>query len=175
MTATAAKPRARRRKRPIYFQVRRVVDEATGEILGALVPLTKWDRKAMHDRRYSVGTEVRADLKKPRCVKFNNLVHVLGTMLVRDLEAFEGMGAHDAIKRCQREAGLYCEQLDAEVPGVGVLRINQAQSIAFDEMEEGDFQLFWRGLCRHVSAKYWPTMTEDQIADQAELMESTGP
>lgn len=28
----------------------------------------------------------------------------------------------------------------------------------------------WEGICRHVAEKYWPDLTEEQIADQAGLM-----
>lgn len=172
MTAALAK-RAARKIRPIYFSVRKVADVETGEVIGALVPLTGWDRRAMRERKYHVGAELRAELKRPRNPKFNRLVHALGALLVEHVEAFAGMDAHDAIKRCQREAGLFCEAMTTEVKGIGTLTLNVAQSLAFDSLDEGDFQEFFRGLCRHVSAHYWPTMTEEQVAEQAELMETT--
>lgn len=172
MTAVA---KGKRRTRPVYLTVRQMIDQETGEVMGALVPSTSWDRKAMRDRKYATGTELRAELKKPRNPKFNRLVHALGAMLVEHLDAFSGMDAHDAIKRCQRESGLFCEKVATEVPGLGTLTLNMAQSLAFDSMDEGAFQELFRGLCRHVSSTYWLSMTEDQIAEQAELMESTGP
>lgn len=160
---------------PIMFTIRQVVDAETGERLGALVPASTWDRKLMRDRKYTIGTEVRAELKKPRNAAFNRLVHALGAMLSRDLDAFDGMDAHDAIKRCQRESGLCCEQSQVEIPGLGSLTLNVAKSLAFDAMDEGEFSQLWVGLCRHVSEKYWPDLTPEQVSQQAQIMEGTGP
>ncbi len=164
---SAAKKRS---TRPIYLTPQRLVNPETGEVVKALVPCSAIDRRLLNEKRLRVGDEVRADLKNRRNVKFHRLVHALGIMLVEHIEAFHGLNCHDAIKRVQRESGICCEQQDIDVPGVGKLVVNVAQSIAFDCMDEGEFQYLWEGICRHVAEKYWPDLTEEQIADQAGLM-----
>lgn len=167
-----AEPKKARPKksRPVYFQVRRLVDPATGEELGALVPRHRIDQRLMRERNYRVGDELRADLKKPRNAKFHRLVHALGGLVVDQIESFQGMGCHDAIKRLQRETGICCEVQTIELPGVGKLDVSVAQSIAFDEMEEGDFHRLWQGICRHLCERYWPGMKPEEIEAMAELM-----
>lgn len=168
--APSVPKKAKRRSRPIYFVVRKVIDAESGELLGALVPMTGWDRRAMKERRYTTNTELRADLKKPNNPKFNRLMHALGVLVCEQIDGF-GSDPHAAIKRLQREADLFCEAMEAEIPGVGTIVLKIPQSIAFDEMEQSEREELWTGICRHLVAKYWPTMTEDQIAAQAEMME----
>src|SRR3546814_1743866 len=43
--------------------VRRLVDPATGEPVGALVPHHELDKRAMKERGYTTGREVRAELR----------------------------------------------------------------------------------------------------------------
>lgn len=85
-------------RRPIYFVVVQAIDEKTGERFGALRPLNAVDQRAMRERKYAVGTEVRAELKKPRNVKFHRLAHALGALVVDQIDAFVGLTAHDALK-----------------------------------------------------------------------------
>lgn len=175
MTAAAKKlAKPQRPRKPIYFTVRRVVDAETGEELGALVPSTKWDRQAMRDRKYHVGSEIRAELKKPRNAQFNRLVHALAKMVAENIDGFP-TDAHDALKRLQRESGICCETVETEIPGLGTLAIKQARSLAFDELDEGEFAEFFKGICDHVSRTYWPHMEPEVIEEQVRMMEGTGP
>lgn len=168
--ADLPKKRQAKKARPVYFAVRRLVDPATGEEVGALVPRHRIDQRLMRERNYRVGDELRADLKKPRNAKFHRLVHALGGLVADQIEAFQGMGCHDAIKRLQRETGICCEVQTIDLPGIGKLDVSVAQSLAFDEMEEGDFYRLWQGICRHLCERYWPGMTEDQIGQMVDLM-----
>lgn len=156
--------------RPIYLTPQRLVNPETGEVVKALVPCSGIDRHLLNEKRLKLGDEIRADLKNRRNVKFHRLVHALGIMLVQHIEAFRDLNAHEAIKRVQRESGICCEQQEIEIPQIGKLVVNVAQSIAFDCMDESDFAHLWEGICRHVAETYWPDLTEEQIADQAELM-----
>jgi hypothetical protein len=170
MADQLAKRRAKKASRPIYFQVRRLVDPATGEEVGALIPHHRIDQRLMRERSYRVGDELRADLKKPRNVKFHRLVHALGGLVVDQIEAFQGLGCHDAIKRLQRETGICCEVQTIELPGIGKLDVSVAQSLAFDEMDEGEFYRLWQGICRHLCDRYWPGLNQDQIETMIDLM-----
>lgn len=164
--------KAKKSSRPVYFVIRRLVDPATGEEVGALVPRHQIDVRLMRERAYRVGDDLRADLKKPRNARFHRMVHVLGGILADHVEAFTGMDCHSVIKRLQRETGICCEEQDVDIPGIGKLVIKVAMSLSFDEMEEGEFYQLWQGICRYVSEKYWPDLSEEQISDMADLMPS---
>lgn len=66
--------------------------------------------------------------------------------------------------------GICCEVQSIDLPGFGKLNVSVAQSIAFDEMDEGAFRELYKGICRHICARYWPTLTPEQVADMAKLM-----
>lgn len=169
MTAQAAK-RKPKPKRPVYFQVRKLIDPATGEEFGCLVPRHRIDKRLMKERGYRVGDELRGTLTKPRNAKFHRLVHALGGLVADQIEAFQGVGCHEVIKRLQREAGICCETQEIELPGIGKLEVKVAQSIAFDEMEEGSFYELWKGICNYICATYWPGMEPEQIESMIDLM-----
>jgi hypothetical protein len=166
--------RARRAGRPLYFHVERLVRPETGEEIGCLVPAYPCDVKEMRARKYSVGTRIRGLLTKPRNELFHRKAHALGNLAVQNLEGFENLNAHDALKRLQRESGIQCEAMELDLPGVGKMTLNFPRSIAFDEMDESEFEELWNGVIGHIRAKYWPDLGEDQI-EQFALMEGDPP
>ena len=170
MTAQAAAKSRRRTVKPIYMVCRKLVNPETGEFVGALVPSSAVDSRLLRQKKVGLGKEFRVEIKKPRSARFHRLVHVLGMLMVDQVEAFTGVSSHEAIKRLQRETGICCEQQDIEVPGFGKLVVNVAQSLAFDEMDETEFRRLFKGICRHVAEKYWPGLTEEQIEAQAGVM-----
>lgn len=174
MTAQAkAKPKKRPRK-PVYFRVARVADLDTGETVGALVPLTKWDARAMRERKYSVGTEVRGELKQRRNVKFHRLAHAMGALMVDQHEDFAGLDAHSALKRLQMESGAACETVEYDIPNVGKLTRTEPRSLAFDELDEAEFQQVMRTIYRHIAVKYWTTLDELAIEQMVEMYDTRG-
>lgn len=162
--------KAKKVRRPIYLEVRKVIDKATGEERLGLLAAHGVDRDLMRQRKYRAGDIVRAELTQPRNVKFHRMVHSLGTLVVEQVEGFDGMDAHAAIKRLQREAGLFCEDQEIDIPGFGKLTVKVAQSIAFDSMDEADFHALWSGICRHLCARYWPTLDPEAIEGMIGLM-----
>jgi hypothetical protein len=173
MTTAAHKVKAKRQRRPIYLVVARACDVPPNT--GVLVPLTKWDQRAMRDRKLGVGTEVRAELKKPRNVLFHRLAHAIGTMMVEQCDEFSGMDAHDALKRLQRECGAFCDELsmtlDLGALGTHVVGIKQPRSMAFDELDESEFQSLVKAIYEHIAAKYWTTMTPEAVEQMVECYE----
>lgn len=169
MTKAAKKPKAARR--PVYFRVAKLVDPETGELVGALVPRSGVDQRMMRERGYKVSSEIRAELKKPRNVKFHRLAHALGGLLVDQCEAFSGMDQHSAIKKAQTEAGVCCLTEEIDVPGIGTLTRRVPESIAFDEMEEGRFSEFWKGVTSHVTSEYLRGMTPDALEEAILMMD----
>lgn len=158
--------------RPVYMVARRLIDPETGEEVGALVPASAIDSRLIRQKKIKVGQEVRADIKRPRNSGYHRLVHVLGMMMTDHVDGFNGMSSHEAIKRLQRESGICCEEQSIDVPGVGSLVVKVARSIAFDEMEEGDFRRLYEGICDFVAVNYWPGLNLEKIEEMASVMPS---
>jgi len=198
MADQLAPRRKRKERRHILFRVERAVIESTGEVVGALIPRFATDRRLMRDRGYRLGDDLRAELSKPRHLGQHRKAHLLGGLAVAQLEGFEGLDQHAAIKRLQRESGVCCEveQIDAApvvtailaaaetmlgaaatrmlkavLPEIKQIDVLVAQSLAFDRMEQGEFERFYAGICQHLAERYWPDCDQDQIEQMAELMD----
>jgi hypothetical protein len=154
--------------------VERLVRPDTGELVGALVPRYGCDRRAMRERGYTVGSEVRAELKKRRNVKFHRLAHAIGAMCVDQLDTFAGLDAHAAIKRLQRETGVCCEEMALDLGPLGTVAVKMPRSMAFDEMGEDEFSQLVEAIYKHLAATYWPSMTPEAIAGMADMYEGQG-
>lgn len=160
MAVAATKRRAKAPSKPIYLTCERLMRPETGEEIRAWVATTEWDARAMKARGYKAGTLVRAEFKRPRNPKFNKLAHAIGALLVDHCEGFEGMDAHDALKKAQGESGVCCERSEVELDltslGIGKIKapLNTPQSIAFDSMAEEDFQKLVLGICGWIRDKF---------------------
>ena len=164
-----APKKARRPKKPIYMDVRRLVDPATGESIGALVPRYSCDRRAMKERRYHVGQELRVVIRKARNPGFHRLAHVIGALVVDQLPDFENLDAHEAVKRLQRETGVCCETMQIDLGPLGKVPVTVPQSLAFDEMGQEDFERLVQAIFRLLASKYWPGMSEDAIQSLCDM------
>lgn len=189
----------RKRKDPkhVLFRVERVTT-AAGEVIGALVPRFATDRRLMRERGYKVGDDLRAELSKPRILGQHRKAHLLGGLVVAQVDGFEGLDQHSAIKRLQRESGICCdvEQIDAApvvsailaaaesllgavatrmlkavLPEIKTIDVQVPRSLAFDQMEQADFERFYAGICAHLCDRYWPNLSPEEIETMAELME----
>lgn len=193
MTTPAAKKiKAKRARRPIYLVVAKLVDPATGEMVGALVPANPVDGRLMRERRFSVGREIRAEMKQPRNVAFHRLAHAVGHLLVDNVEAFRDLSAHEALKRVQLDAGVSCETIEmnaspvvtaildaAEVmlgagarkvlagvlPDIKTIPVKVARSLAFDEMDEDEFRGFFDGITAYIGEHYAGVMLDEVRAE----------
>lgn len=135
---------------------------------GCLVPADGISQQRLRARKYHLGDILFAEIRKPRNPKFHRLAHQLGIVLAENIVAFEGMGPHDVLKKLQREGNIGCEEVVAEIPGLGEIKIRNPLSLSFESMEEGEFRQVIGAMCAHVSSKYWPGMSAEQI----ELMAS---
>ncbi|GAB3054206.1 hypothetical protein [Stenotrophomonas tumulicola] len=161
MTTEAAKKiKAKRARRPVYLMVRRLVDPATGESVGALVPAHPIDQRLLKERRFNVGREIRAELKQSRNPAFHRLVHAVGALLVDHVDGFDTMTSHDALKRVQREAAVHCEQVEVDLGPMGKALVLQPRSISFDEMDEGEFGELFRGITDYIDRHYISGLTD---------------
>lgn len=173
MTATKPSKPAKRKpqRRPVYFRVAKLMDPATGEVFGCLVPRYPCDARAMRESGYKTGSELRAELKKPRNAKFHRLAHAIGGLMVDQVEGFEDMDAHGAFKKLQGDCGACCEPMELDLGTLGKVSIQVPRSIAFDEMDEGDFHALVRAIYDHIAARYWPTMTPAAVEEMALMYE----
>lgn len=179
-TAAAKKIKAKRARRPIYGEFVAVVVLATGEERIAFVTQHPIDGRLMKERGWRRGDQARAEFKKARNAKFHRLAHALGHLLVDNVDGFESLSAHDAIKRVQREAGVCCEQQEVDlgtirfgdlaVP-VGLVPATVARSLAFDEMEEDEFAEFFRGITNHIDKTYLAGLTDEVRAEYFLMVE----
>lgn len=137
---------------------------------GCLRPADPSVQSRMRDKGYKVGDLVFAEITKPRNPGFHRLVHRIGALCSQNIEAFAGMDAHTVLKRLQWEAGIGCEEIGVQVPGVGLAMMRWPVSLGYESMDEGEFREVSRKFCRHISSTYWKTMDEDQIAQMIESM-----
>ena len=137
---------------------------------GALVPADRFTEQQLRAKGFHVGDIVSITVGKARNPRFHRLAHQLGALLVENLEQFEGLDAHRALKRLQVEANIACDEMAIYVPGVGKCQHLTPRSLSFDSMDESEFRAVFAALCRHVARTYWPNLTPEKVEEMAELM-----
>lgn len=137
---------------------------------GGFAPADKFAQAALREKSLKIGDIVAVEIAKPRNPKFWRLAHAFGTLCSENIERFNGIDCHRVLKEIQTESGIECESTLIDVPGFGKLQCMKPKSLAFESLDESRFHEVMIGFCRHVSKTYWPTMTEDQILEMAELM-----
>lgn len=144
----------------IYFRVAK----------GSLVPADEFARDQLRSRGYRINELVAAEIIKQRNPRFNRLVHGLGKLVVENVDGFEGIDPHKAIKRLQIEGRVACEEIGVLVHGYGIVIQLIPRSISYESMDEGEYQEAARGISRTIAERYWPQCTPDEIERMAELM-----
>lgn len=136
---------------------------------GRLEPADGLAAARLRAKGYHVGDIVFATLTKPRNPGYHRLAHALGQMVADNIDEFAGMDPHAVLKRLQMECGVGCEEIAYKVHGMTVVQ-RVPLSLSFESMEEDEFRAVFAGICRHLAATYWPTLTADEIAGMIELM-----
>lgn len=139
-------------------------------VKGAFVPADSYTQDRLRSKKYNNGDVVSAVITKPRNVGFHRLAHALGRLVTENVESFRGMNTHAAIKRLQIEANAECESVFINFPGVGPCEYRVPRSISFSDMDQGEFEEFYRVVCRHVAETYWPDLTPEKVAEMAGVM-----
>lgn len=137
---------------------------------GALIPANAEAMRLIRERGFKVGDVVMADLVMPRNVAFNNLAHQLGNLIAENIQSFDGMRAHDVLKRIQVEAGIECSETVTDIPGLGRMVFKQPRSLSFASLDQGEFYGFVKQVCDYVSKTYWPSVPPERIARMADCM-----
>lgn len=169
MTTLAERKKAKRARRPIYLQVARLVDPRTGGEIGALVPANLIDQRLLRERKFSVGKEIRAELKQSRNPAFHRLAHAIGNLLADNVDEFSQLTGHEALKRVQTESGVCCEPMELDLGPLGRIHVKQPRSLAFDEMDESEFKQFFEGITQYIGDKYAHVML-DEVRSEYWLM-----
>lgn len=137
---------------------------------GCLKPADGFCQKRLREKNFKVGDIVSAEVKKPREYWYHKHAHVFGELVAQNIPDFEGMGAHEALKRIQREGEIACEYLTYRDKDGNRLTLIYPRSLSYDEMDQAEFEQVFTAMCRHVAMQYWPGLTADQVADMAEMM-----
>ena len=137
---------------------------------GTLRPYDEMSAAECRRRKLGVGMIVSVDLKQSRDPRAWARIHKLMQLLIQNLDDFANWDAHDALKRIQFEADIGCERMEVMVKNYGAVTQRWPKSLAFDQMEEGEFQGVYRAICQYIIDTYWAGMTVDQINDMANLV-----
>ena len=124
-----------------------MVDPNTGVEIGCLVPASSTDRAILREKGLKTGDRVRCPVRAAqRAIQPAGAWP--GTLVVKQIEGFETTDAHGAIKRLQADSGVMCDPVVYQIAGLGSLTRSEPRSLAFDEMDEGEFHTFWKGSAR---------------------------
>jgi hypothetical protein len=137
-------------------------------INGGLVPADDYAASRLREKAYKVGDVLAAQITKLRNPRFNRLVHRIGQLVVANIDAFDGLDAHTAIKRLQMEGRIACDEIGILVPDYGMVVQVIPRSLSFDTMDEGEYHEVARAICRLIAQRYWTKLTPEQIEQMAE-------
>lgn len=137
---------------------------------GALLPGDGYTQMRLRQRGYKMGDILLADLRKPRSPGFHRLAHRLGTLVASNIEDFEGLDGHQALKRLQWEARIACDSMEVRVAGVGKAEVITPRSLSYASMDQAEFEAVMRQFSEYIARTYWPDMTAEAIEEMAEAM-----
>lgn len=138
---------------------------------GALVPADGYTQKQLREKGFRRGDLVLARLSKPRTPWYHRKVHLFGQLIAENVEDFEGLDAHQVLKRLQLEANIGCDEMALNFPGVGPVTYRIPRSLSFANMDQTEFEQVYGQMCAYVVKRYWPGLDESQIEQMAELLE----
>ena len=117
--------------------------------------------------KHRVGDLVFAQFTKPRNPGFHRLAHQLGSLLAENIDAFSGLDSHAVLKRLQIEAGVGCDEIALNFPGVGPCSYRVPRSLSYESMDEDEFHALIEAMCAYVAKTYWPSMDAARIEAMA--------
>lgn len=133
---------------------------------GSLVPADAYSVEAMRKMGMKIGDSVVVTVTKPRTLEYHKFAHKLGQLIVANINKFNGMSAHDALKKVQIDGEIACKETVADINGIK-MKFVQAKSLSFDSMDEIEFKSVMQKFCEHISETYWPDMEPWQIEEMA--------
>lgn len=138
---------------------------------GTFAPADGISAGRCRERGYHVGLELLAELKKPRHPGQWRCAHRLAKLIQQNSDDFDHCHDHHAVlKKLQLDARVACDLVEAVTEDGEVVRVYWPQSLAFDQMEQGEFEAVYKLLCQHVADSYFPGCSDEDVADMAEMM-----
>jgi hypothetical protein len=165
---TVAKKPAKKQARPIFLIVRKLVDPRTGEEVGCLVPSNEGAREEMKRRKYTQGKRLKAELSVPRNYEFWKKAHVLARLCMKHVDAFDGKGEHEALKKLQTDARIECDVFRFTVLDQ-VVQYRVPRTLAFDSMPEDVFTTVYETIVEHIKDRYFPEWSDEQMQELIDL------
>lgn len=136
---------------------------------GCLRPANATAQRQLRGRNYQLGDTVFAEIRQPRNPKYHRLAHALGQLASDNLGDFEGVPAHDVLKRLQLECGIECDEVGYRIGGEWVVQ-RIPRSLSFESMDQERFEALYRAMCRHLGMAYFGGLSPEQVAEMVELM-----
>ena len=137
---------------------------------GALVPADDAARDQLRGMGLGIGEVVHATVHKPRNPRFFRLAHRIAKLVRQNIDGFDLLDDHGALKRLQLEAGVECDEMRIIAPGFGPATVQVPRSLAFDSMPEHRFRAMIEGICVHIARVYWPRCDPAEVERMAEVM-----
>ena len=146
---------------------------------GTFEPADQISRDILRRKNIRRGDQVRLVVSKPRDYQHWKKAHQLGTFVAQNLETFdrfirESSGktdSHGALKHLQFAlSGIECDETRVTLPDGQEMIARTPRSLAFDEMDEGQFQSAYGGFCQYLIATFWPSMNAEQIEEAASFV-----
>lgn len=137
---------------------------------GTFKPSDEASRQICRSRKLYTGIEVIAYLYQVRSSEQWHKAHGLGCALVEHVEDFHGLNGHTALKKLQVDGNIACEIETFDLGALGKITRSVPKSLAFDEMDESEFQELYGRMLEYVRMKYWPTLDETGIAGLQRLL-----
>lgn len=148
---------------------------------GAFVCEDAASRSMLRAKKIRRGQLVRLVVTNQRDYGQWKKAHALGTLITQNLDDFAEfmddagkVNSHGALKKLQRMSGVECEDSEIELPGMGRVLLRQPRSLAFDEMEEGEYQAAYAGFCAYLKKMWWHDLSQDEIQEMASLVGDAG-
>lgn len=133
----------------------------------ALVAADAYAMNVLAKRKYGIGQLVSADVKGARNPGFHRKAHALATLVIENVDEFSRYAAHadehEVLKRLQIESDTCCDHIRLDKD----LEYRIPQSLAFEDMDEPTFGVFYRRICNYISSRYWPDLDEFAIEELA--------
>lgn len=160
MSLQSIKQPFKRKPEKIYLEV----------IPGGFKPADQYAATQLRNKKFKVGDRVGVVIRKLRNPKFNRLVHRIGQLCAKNIDAFNGMDAHVVIKRLQLEGRIACDEIGVMVPGFGMVIQFIPRSLSFESMDESEYNDAAKKICRFIAERYWPDLYPDEIENMASIM-----
>lgn len=170
-------------ERAILATVENLVIPETGESVVGFVPMYPLDRRMLAGKGLAYGSATTIDVFADRNPRFWRKFHAMALFVADNVDDFEGLNAHDVLKKIQLAAKVHCEQeiVEADQSVVDALAALGVQAPRFwrwktkslnfmdtDEIVAGEV---WKAICDYVIATYFPSWDQDQIDDACTFWE----